>query len=175
MPAADEASGCERDLVTPSAFLKIVVCCGALLCLPLRGFPADAGKGSIEAARQNNTGVALMNQQLMAKALEHFEDAHKADPASIVPVINKGLALIYLRRLPEADATLQAASVTAPSNARVWYSLGLAKFEAGNQEASLGDFQHAMTIDPADADTHYFVGAVELALKDYSHASGEFQ
>jgi tetratricopeptide (TPR) repeat protein len=116
-----------------------------------------------------------MNQQLLAKALAHFEEAHKADPAAITPVLNKGLALIYLRRLPEADATLEAASTTAPSNARVWYSFGLARFEAGNQEQALGDFQNAVKMDPSDADSHYYVAAVELDLKDYAHAIEEFQ
>ncbi|NYF78090.1 FG-GAP-like repeat-containing protein [Granulicella arctica] len=159
----------------PSVFLRAGLCLSASLLLPVLGWASGSEKASIEAARANNIGVALMNQQLLAKALAHFEQAHKADPNSIIPVINKGLALIYLRRLPEADATLVAASTMAPSNARVWYSLGLARFEAGNQEQALADFQHAAQIDPADADSHYYVAAVELALKDYAHASEEFQ
>ena len=158
-----------------SVFLRAGLCLGASLLLPADGWASDSGKASVAAARENNTGVALMNQQLLAKALAHFEEAHKADPTAIIPVLNKGLALIYLRRLPEADATLEALSATAPSNARVWYSLGLARFEAGNQVQALGDFQHAEQIDPSDADSHYYIAAVELDLKDYTNAIEEFK
>jgi tetratricopeptide (TPR) repeat protein len=161
--------------VKPSVFFRAGLCLGVSLLLPAYGWGTDSGKASVAAARENNTGVALINQQLLVKALTHFEEAHKADPNAIIPVLNKSLVLIYLRRLPEADATLDALSKTAPSNARVWYCLGLARFEAGNQQQALGDFQHAVQIDPSDADSHYYVAAVELDLKDYTHAIEEFQ
>lgn len=159
----------------PPVFLTVGLCLGASLLLPVCGWGSERGKASVEAARENNTGVALMNQQLLAKALDHFEEAHKADPTSVIPVLNKGLALIYLGRLSEADETLEAASMTAPSNARVWYSLGLARFDGANQEHALGDFQRAAQIDPSNADSHYYIAAIELALKDYAHARQEFQ
>ena len=97
-----------------STFHKVSLCLGALFLLPVWAWAADSAKARV-AARENNTGVALMNQQLLAKALTHFEEAHKADPVSLIPVINKGLALIYLQRLPEANSTLEAASTAAPS------------------------------------------------------------
>jgi Tfp pilus assembly protein PilF len=161
--------------VKPSAFLRIGIFLGTSLLLPVWGWASDAGNGTVVAARENNTGVALMNQQLLAEALTHFEQAHRADPAAIIPVLNKSLALIYLRRLPEADSALQAASVTAPSDPRVWYILGLAHYDAGNQEEALHGFQRAVQIDPSDADSHYYVAAVEFGLKDYAHATEEFQ
>ena len=169
------SAGRERDPVKLSVFLRAGLCLGTSLLLPVHGWAADSAKASVAAARENNTGVALMNQQLLAKALAHFEEAHKADPTAIIPMLNKSLALIYLRRLPEADATLETLSATAPSNPRVWYSLGLSRFEAGNQEQALGDFQRAAELDPSDADSHYYVATVELALKDYTHAIEEFQ
>jgi tetratricopeptide (TPR) repeat protein len=147
----------------------------ASLLLSAYGWSLEPAKPRVEAARENNTGVALMNQQLLAKALVHFEEAHKADPNSIIPVLNKGLALIYLGRVPEANATLQSASATDPSNARVWYSLGLARLDAGNQEQALRAFQRAAQIYPTNADSHYYVGAIELATGDYVHAQEDFQ
>src|SRR5580704_6840375 len=128
-------------------FLRPSLCLVASLLLSAYGWSLEPAKPGVEAARENNTGVALMNQQLLAKALVHFEEAHKADPTSIIPVLNMGLALIYLGRLPEANATLEAASTTNPSNARVWYSLGLARLDAGNQEQALRAFQRAAQID----------------------------
>ena len=52
----------------------------------------DATHDPIAAARVNNTGVALMNQQLMEKALAKFDEAHKIDPTSAVPILNQGIA-----------------------------------------------------------------------------------
>lgn len=127
------------------------------------------------AARANNIGVALMNQQLPGKALLKFEEAHRAEPSSIIPTINKGIALIYLRRLPEAEQVLSAATTADPSNPRVWYSLGLAQLDAGNQAAALKAFQRAATLNPKDADSHYYVGSIDLGLKDYDHAIEEFE
>ena len=156
-------------------FLRAGLCLGASLLLSTCGWSLGPAKPGVEATRENNTGVALMNQQLLAKALVHFEEAHKADPTAIIPVLNKGLALMYLGRLPEANATLEAASATDPSNARIWYSLGLARFDAGNQEQALRAFQRAAQIDPSDPDSHYYVGAIELAMSDYTHAREDFQ
>ncbi|WP_254063903.1 FG-GAP-like repeat-containing protein [Granulicella sp. S190] len=155
----------------PQAGLCLVIS----LLLSACAWAAGTDKGSIDAARENNTGVALMNQQLLEKALIHFEAAHKADPDAIIPLLNKGFALIYLRRLPEAEAALELVSTKDPMNARGWYGLGLAHYQVGDQEEALGYFRHAAQISPSDADSHFYVGAAELQLKDYSHAIEEFQ
>jgi tetratricopeptide (TPR) repeat protein len=139
------------------------------------GWSADVQKENPAAARLNNIGVAYMNQQLPGKALIQFEDAHRAVTYSAIPLINKGIALIYLRRLPEAEETLKSASLLDPANPRVWYSLGLALFDSGSQEAALKAFQHAADLDPQDADSHYYVGSIDLALKNYDHAITEFE
>jgi tetratricopeptide (TPR) repeat protein len=116
-----------------------------------------------------------MNQQIPSKALIQFEDAHHADTSSAIPLINKGIALIYLRRLPEAEEALKSASLVDPTNPRVWYSLGLALFDSGDQPSALKAFQHAAEVAPQDADTHYYIGIIDLGLKDYDHAIPEFE
>ena len=165
----------ELEKAKAFVFLRASLCLVASLLLSAYGWSSEPAKPSVEAARENNTGVALMNQQLLAKALAHFEEAHKADPTSIIPVLNEGLALMYLGRLPEANTTLEAASTIDPSNARVWYSLGLVRFDAGNQEQALAAFRKAVQIDPTNPDSHYYVGAIELAMSDYTHAREDFQ
>jgi len=136
---------------------------------------AKPGNASLEAARLNNIGVALMNQQFTEKALLKFDEAHKTDAGAAVPLLNKGIALLYLRRLPEAEEALKAATVADAKSPRAWYSLGLAHFDGGGQQQALGDFQHSVAIDPADADSHYFLGTIYLGLKDYEHATTEFE
>lgn len=127
------------------------------------------------AASLNSVGVAFMNQQIPGKALMRFEDAHRADPSSAIPLINKGIALIYLRRLPDAEEALKAASLVDPKNPRVWYSLGLALFDSGDQPSALKAFERAAEVDPQDADTHYYIGIINLGLKNYARAIPEFE
>ena len=154
-----------------------------LLCVSFFSFPAwsaDTSKANTSktdhaAASLNSVGVAFMNQQVPGKALVKFEDAHRADSSSAIPLINKGIALIYLRRLPEAEQALKAASVLDPKNPRVWYSLGLALFDSGDQPSALKAFERAAELDPQDADTHYYIGIINLGLKDYERAIPEFE
>jgi Tfp pilus assembly protein PilF len=128
-----------------------------------------------EAARLNNIGVALMDQQLMDKALANFDQAHQADATSATPLLNKGLALIYLRRLPEAEDALQAAAAIEPGSIKVWYSLGVARLGAGEQKPALEAFDKADAIDPQSADISYYSGIIHLAMQDYDPAIADFE
>ncbi len=149
-----------------------------LLCVSLLS-PSAWGTASpttnVEAARANNIGVAFMNQQLPGKALVKFDEAHRADVSSAVPLLNQGIALIYLRRLSDAEQALYAASLVDPTSPRIWYSLGLARFDSGNQMSALSAFQHVVALDPQNADSHYYIGTIDLGLKDYDHAAQEFE
>ncbi len=149
--------------------LLLVLC----VCAPARLLAAP--ERSVAAARSNNIGVALMNQQLLDKALARFEEAHAADPASAIPLVNKGIALLYLQKLKQAEEALTQAAVADPNNPRAWYCLGLTHFDAGNPQAAVEDFEHAIRLDPADANAHYFLGSTYLSLKDYAHAIEQFE
>ena len=136
---------------------------------------AETSKAALEAGRLNNVGVALMNQQLTEKALAKFEDAHKADPTAAIPVLNAGIALLYLQKLPEAETALKQASGMDAENPRVWYALGLTHLDAGNPKLAIDDMQRVVKIDPTDADAHYFLGSFYLSLTDYAHAKEEYE
>ncbi len=135
-----------------------------------------AAGGSTEAAAlDNNFGVAYMNQQLPEKALHKFEDAGRTDPSSAIPVVNEGLAYLYLRKLPEAEDTLKKAVALDPKSVRGWYSLGVTHFSGGSEDAAFDDFQKAAVLDPGDADIHYFLGTILLSKKEYPEAIEQFQ
>ncbi|MGB0123496.1 MAG: FG-GAP-like repeat-containing protein [Silvibacterium sp.] len=136
---------------------------------------AETSKTALEAGRLNNVGVALMNQQLTEKALAKFEAAHKADPSGAIPVLNEGIALLYLQKLPEAEIALKQAAAIDPDNARAWYALGLTHLDAGNPKLAIDDMQRVVKIDPTDADAHYFLGSFYLSLNDYPHAKEEYE
>ncbi len=128
-----------------------------------------------DAAKLNNFGTALMNQQLLEAAATKFADAYKLDPALVQAEVNRGIALIYLQKMPEAQQALEQAAAQNPKDPHIWYSLGvLYRIEAENQKA-LESFQHAAALDPDDADTHYFLGSVLLELHQPEQALTEFQ
>jgi tetratricopeptide (TPR) repeat protein len=134
-----------------------------------------SSQNTLAAAKINNAGVALMNQQLLEKALDKFTEAHRLDPASPVPIINQGIALLYLRKLPEAEAAFLKAASLDPDNVHIWYSLGLTHMTGDNPAQAVKDFQHAIQLDPDDADSHYYLGSVYLNLRDYTSAIQQFE
>lgn len=115
-----------------------------------------------------------MNQQFPEKARQQFEQAYAKNPGTVLPLVNEGIAYLYLRKLTEAEDTLKKAVSLDPSSLRGWYSLGITHLSGGNQEAALADFQHALAIDPEDPDIHYFIGNIDLSLKKYNEAVVEF-
>jgi Tfp pilus assembly protein PilF len=178
---AENPQACFLTSCRPQRKASVHLCFAAILLLslslnaPLRASTADTSHDPIAAARLNNTGVALMNQQLMEKALAKFEEARKIDPTSAIPILNQGIALLYLRKLPEAEQALKQAAAIDPNNVRVWYSLGLTHFTGDNPTLAIDDFKHSIKIDPDDADSYYYLGSLYLNLKDYDNAIKEFE
>ena len=128
-----------------------------------------------EAARLNNLGTALMNQQLLDKAVARFADAYQLDPSLAKAQVNRGIALIYLQKMPEAKLALEQAAAQDPKDPHTWYALGiLYRIDAQYSEA-LANFEKAVALDPDDADTHYFLGSVDLELHEPEKALAEFQ
>ncbi len=115
-----------------------------------------------------------MNQQLPEKALHAFEQANRDNSAAVIPVVNEGLAYIYLRQLSDAKVALNKATALDAKSVRAWYSLGIATFTEGDQAAALDAFQHAAVLDPTDADTRYFLGMILSADKRFPDAIAEF-
>jgi tetratricopeptide (TPR) repeat protein len=154
---------------------------GVLAVAAMAGFcalgahPAEEKQNTLEAARLNGVGVALMNQQLTEKAAAKLEEAHEADPSSAIPVLNRGIALLYEQKLPEAEQTLREAAKRAPENPRTWYNLGLTEMDEANQKAAIEDMRKVLAIDANDADAHYFVGSLDLSLGNFDEAIAEFE
>jgi tetratricopeptide (TPR) repeat protein len=170
-----------RSLLAPSALLcgrailLLVVSSGGGAVAFSLGISADQKPKSGEAARLNDIGVALMNQQLTAKAIAKFEEAHQADPSAAVPLLNKGIALVYSQKLVEAEEALKQAESIDPGNARAWYTMGILHLDSGNPKLAIDDLQHVVKIDPNDADAHYFLGTFNLSLNNYDQAKEEFE
>ena len=128
-----------------------------------------------EAAKANNFGTALMNQQLLEKAQAKFADAYQLDPSLVHAEVNRGIALIYLQKMPEAKQALEQAATQDPKDPHIWYALGILYRIEAEYPQSLESFQKAAALDPDDADTHYFLGSVLLELHQPEQALTEFQ
>ncbi|HZM10650.1 MAG TPA: FG-GAP-like repeat-containing protein [Candidatus Limnocylindrales bacterium] len=144
-------------------------------CLLVSTGSADTPQVRAEAAKLNNLGVAMMNQQLMEKAVVNFDAAYKLDPSLATAALNKGIALLNQQKLPEAEAALQLAAVKEPDNPRVWYNLGLVHRGDGKTAEAITDFLRVLKIDPTDPDAYYFLGTFYSQQQDYPKAIDAFQ
>jgi len=146
-----------------------------LLCVTTSAGHADSTEVKAEAAKLNNLGVAMMNQQLMEKATARFDEAYKLDPSLAVAALNKGIALLNQQRLPEAEEAIKQAAAKDPGNPRVWYNLGLVHRGEGNTIEAINDFQKVLKIDPNDPDAYYFLGTFYSQQQDYAKAIEAFE
>jgi tetratricopeptide (TPR) repeat protein len=146
-----------------------------MFCKTLPGMSAVETRAQRDAVRLNNIGTAFMSQQLLQKAVDKFDEAHKLDPSLIAAELNKGIALLYLQRLPEAAAALQHAAAQAPNNPRVWYALGLLYRIDNKPQQSADAFQRVLKLDPSNADSHYFLGSLLVDQQNLPAAAAEFR
>jgi tetratricopeptide (TPR) repeat protein len=148
----------------------------AALLVPVAAGHADVSPSKqAEAAKMNNLGTALMNQQLLDKAAAKFADAYQLDPALVQAEVNRGIALIYLQKMPEAQQALEHAAAQNPKDPHVWYALGIMYRIGAQYPQALESFQKVAALDPGDADTRYFLGSVLLELHELEKALAEFQ
>jgi tetratricopeptide (TPR) repeat protein len=152
-----------------------------LLFFPILLIPATAGRADVtpakkaEAAKLNNLGTALMNQQLLDKAQAKFGEAYALDPSLVQAQVNRGIALIYLQKMPEAKQALEQAATQDPNDPHIWYAMGILHRIDAEYPQALESFQKAAALVPDDADTHYFLGSVYLELHQPDQALTEFQ
>ena len=135
----------------------------------------SSAKSAGEAARQNNLGVAYMNQQLFEKALKNFEAAIAADPKSSLARLNRAIALLNLQRVDDAKVLLDDTVKENPKNPTAWYNLGLMYKNSGDVEKAVVAFQHVTEIDANDADTWYFLGSAHLQARQFPEAIASFE
>jgi len=148
----------------------------AALLIPLSAGRADVtASQKADAARANNLGTALMNQQLLEKAAAKFAEAYQIDPNLVQAEVNRGIALVYLQKMPEAQAALEKAAAQNPKDPHIWYALGILYRIGAQYPQALESFQKVAALDPDDADTHYFLGSVLLELRQPEQALTEFQ
>jgi tetratricopeptide (TPR) repeat protein len=128
----------------------------------------------VQAIRDTNTGLALMERQQFGAALPKFQSACIMDTASDVGCMNMGIAFLYMRQYDDARRVLAKSTSKDAKNPRAWFNLGLVEKALGATKDALQDFQKAAALDPNDADTQYFIGELLSRNEQYSQAAAAY-
>jgi tetratricopeptide (TPR) repeat protein len=153
----------------------LLIAAAIFAAVPHRAADTVPSDKSIEAARLNNIGVAYMNQQLFAKALQSFEAAEKVDPTMRLAQLNRGIALMNLQKVDDAKIALEAAVKADPYDPHAWYNLGLFYKNTSDAESAIDCFKHVVALVPDDADSWYFLGSSYAQAKQFPAAIEAFQ
>jgi tetratricopeptide (TPR) repeat protein len=164
-----------RLCAIPRAGLSRSFALSALLLTASLSYAANAPTVREQAAKENNLGVALMNQQLTQKAIDQFGAAYKTDSTMVTALLNQGIGFLYLNKMPEAQKAFDEAAEKDPKNPAVWYCLGLADHGQGKSAEAVEHFQKVVELAPDNADAHYFLASSYLELKEFDKAIVEYQ
>jgi tetratricopeptide (TPR) repeat protein len=129
----------------------------------------------VDAIRQNNIGIALMERQRFDDALGKFQSSCIQDPDSEVGCMNMGIAFMYMQHYEDARRVLTKSTSRQPQNPMPWFNLGLLDKAVGQESAALKELEKAASLDPDDADIQYFLGALYAADKQYPKAIAAYK
>src|SRR6201996_5053377 len=122
-------------------FCRVIFAVLLLTIVPGRADVASSQKA--EAAKLNNLGTALMNQQLLEQAAAKFAAAYQLDPSLVRAEVNRGIALIYLQKMTEARQVLEQAAAQDPRDPHIWYALGIGYRIEAQYPQALENFKKA--------------------------------
>jgi Flp pilus assembly protein TadD len=170
----------KRTRTIPSAGiagLALLAAC-ALLAAALHSSPLGSPRRQakplsghqLQAALQNNLGVAYMNRESIQKAIGHFRQAQTLDPKLTAVRLNLAIALLNTQKYAQAQTILEQITRQEPGNAHAWYNLGLVAMDTNHPRSALHAFKQVEHINPRDPDTHYFIGKLYLQLGKYPQA-----
>jgi Flp pilus assembly protein TadD len=140
---------------------------------PSKAAPAPSAS-LVQAVRENNLGMALMDRSDYAGALGHFQIACVMNPDSDTGCLNMGIALLNMRRYDDAQQILAKSVERHPDSARAWYNLALLARATGDFASARDDFQKVAALDSGDSSTQYFLGYLAAQDQKYDQAAAAF-
>ena len=160
--AARTAPG-RRPMLTrihPAGALAAGLLIGLAQCANQPAGPPDARE---RAYRENNVGVARLEQYDYREAAASFRRALEADPRLAAARLNLAIALLYDSQLDEADREARAAADQMPSAPQPPYVRGLIARLAGRDEEAAASFRRVLAIDPGDVGARIQLGQTLIA------------
>jgi Tfp pilus assembly protein PilF len=125
--------------------------------------------------RDNNLGVALMEQFKHEEAAKAFRKALAADAKFALARINLSLALFFLNDSPGALKEAQEAVKLAPENLTAQYALGLALRSEKLYDEAIAAFNQVLAADSQDAGANVQVGQLYAQKQQYEPAIKAFR
>jgi cytochrome c-type biogenesis protein CcmH/NrfG len=137
---------------------------------------APADPAAREAAwRENNLGVALLEQFRFADAVEAFERALAKDPSLFPARINLAIAHLYVPDIPAAKQAAEEALKSAPDAPQPNYLLALIARSEGRAEDALPYVRKVLEKDPKDLGANVTLGQVYLQMRQFDDATAAFR
>ena len=131
---------------------------------------------SREAAyRENNLGVALLEQFRPADAAEAFERALRKDETLQLARVNLAIAYLYVPDHEAARKVAEAALAEMPDSPQLNYVLGLVARGEGRAEDALPYLRKVLDKDPRDVGANLTLGQVYLQLRRFDEAVAVFE
>jgi tetratricopeptide (TPR) repeat protein len=138
--------------------------------------PVQSAFEKSEAAyRENNLGVAFLEQYKPKEAADSFTHALTIKPDLTIARINLSIALYYL---PDADAAKREAEKALsqdPNHPQPHYILGLIARSQNEIDQAVAEFQRVLKIDSEDVGANINVGQIFGQQKKYAEAIGAFR
>jgi Tfp pilus assembly protein PilF len=140
------------------------------------GGVAAAPAPAREAAwRENNLGVALLEQFRFADAVQAFKRSLEKDPSLVPARINLAIAFLYVPDIPSAKQAAEDALKAAPGAPQPNYLLALVARSEGRAEDALPYVRKVLEKDPRDLGANVTLGQVYLQTRQFAEAAAAFR
>ena len=110
----------------------------------------------------------------VGEAIPLYLQALKLDPAHWASRTNLVDALMATRQYLAARALLQELLRERPQVGQIQYQLGKVCFELDEMESAIRHFEQAIALNPDDADSRYWIGAIKQKMGDISAAQAAY-
>jgi tetratricopeptide (TPR) repeat protein len=138
--------------------------------------PAATPSAAREAAwRENNLGVALLEQFRFADAVQAFQRALAADATLAAAQVNLAIAHFYVPDIPNAQQAAQKALAASPDAPHPNYLLALVARSEGRAEEAVPYLQKVLAADPKDLGANVTLGQVYLQMRRFDDAAAAFR
>ena len=131
---------------------------------------SGSGDAREQAYRENNLGVALLEQFKYAEAARAFRDALARDRTLAIAHVNLSLALLYAQDPAGAAGEATEAARLLPSAPQPVYILGLIARMEGRASDALRAFERVHQIDPTDTGASVNLAQIYLETQQYPQA-----
>ena len=137
---------------------------------------AQAPGGTRERAyRENNLGVARLEQFDYEAAAAAFRAALAADSSLALPRLNLAIALFYAGNAEAAATEASAAVAAMPRSPSAHYVLGLIARSRNQAQQAAAEFEQVQALDPADVGSAINLGQIYLQERAYDRAEAGFR